>query len=194
LNTYRFTKIAILSLAFALPASHANAAKPKPLEKLTACAYLEDKNNDGDSFRVKCGDKDFVARLYFVDAPETTLVDAERVRKQSQHFGISLDDTLAAGARTTDFVRDALKQPFEVWTSYSPSGGRSTLPRYNAFVSAQGKSLIELLVSNGLARVFGNGTKPPDGQKSTAYREKLTELQDEARRKKLGAWANSKGK
>ena len=51
------------------------AAKAKKWEKLSACHYVEDKNNDGDSFRVKCGEKDFVLRLYFVDAPETVRGD-----------------------------------------------------------------------------------------------------------------------
>ncbi|MBL8521369.1 MAG: thermonuclease family protein [Betaproteobacteria bacterium] len=192
MSSLRPLKIAFTLFAFLLPAASTFAAKP--LEKLTACAYVEDKYNDGDSFRVKCGDKDFVARLYFIDAPETTLVEAERVRKQSQHFGISLDDTLAVGTKATNFTRETLKQPFELWTSWSPSGGRTVVPRYNAFVNAQGKSLIELLVSNGLARVYGNVTRLPDGQKSTAYKTKLVELESEARQKKLGAWANSKGK
>ncbi len=54
----------------------------------------EHKDNDGDSFRVRCGDKEFRARLYFVDAPETTLTYAERTREQSLHFGITLDETM----------------------------------------------------------------------------------------------------
>jgi hypothetical protein len=54
----------------------------------------EHKDNDGDSFRVRCGDKEFRARLYFVDAPETTLTYAEGTHEQSLHFGITLDETM----------------------------------------------------------------------------------------------------
>ncbi len=49
---------------------------------LTDCQYVAAKDNDGDSFRVRCGDKGFVLRLYFVDAPEPTLSYPERAREQ----------------------------------------------------------------------------------------------------------------
>jgi len=31
---------------------------------LTDCQYVDSKDNDGDGFRVRCGDKEFRARLY----------------------------------------------------------------------------------------------------------------------------------
>jgi endonuclease YncB( thermonuclease family) len=181
-------------LAICLPSIVAQAAKPKPLEKLTAFTYVDDKNNDGDSFRVKCADKEFVLRLYFIDAPETSLRFTEQTRKQSQYFGIALDETLAAGTMATDFVRTTLKDPFEVWTKWSPGGGQSKEGRYSAFVEVKGRSLIELMVSGGWARVSGYAAPLPDGQKSPAYKKRLLELEGNARRERLGAWANSKGK
>src|SRR5437879_3478153 len=51
--------------------------------KLTDCRYVEQAYNDGDSFRVKTGTNEFNLRLYYVDAPETTLRYPERTREQS---------------------------------------------------------------------------------------------------------------
>ncbi|HAK06789.1 MAG TPA: hypothetical protein DCO65_05920 [Spartobacteria bacterium] len=48
-------------------------ASEKEWVALTDCQYVDSKDNDGDSFRVHCGDKEFTARLYYVDAPETNL-------------------------------------------------------------------------------------------------------------------------
>ena len=48
-------------------------ASKKEWVTLTDCQYVDSKDNDGDSFRVHCGDKEFTARLYYVDAPETNL-------------------------------------------------------------------------------------------------------------------------
>src|SRR3989442_1311839 len=72
-------------------------AAEKEWVTLTDCQYVDSRDNDGDSFRVHCGEKEFRARLYFVDAPETTLTYAERTREQSLHFGITLDETMKAG-------------------------------------------------------------------------------------------------
>jgi endonuclease YncB( thermonuclease family) len=49
---------------------------------LTGCQYVARSANDGDSFRVRCADKEFTVRLYFVDAPETNLAYPERTREQ----------------------------------------------------------------------------------------------------------------
>jgi endonuclease YncB( thermonuclease family) len=61
--------------------------------------YVDSEGKDGDSFHVRCGDKEFTVRLYFVDAPETNLVYTERTREQSLHFGITLDETMKAGVK-----------------------------------------------------------------------------------------------
>ena len=48
-------------------------------------------DNDGDNSRVRCGAKEFIVRLYFVDAPETNLGYPERTREQSEYFGAALE-------------------------------------------------------------------------------------------------------
>ena len=54
-------------------AFQATAAEKKEWSILTDCRYVAHKNNDGDSFHVRCGAEEFVLRLYFVDTPETNL-------------------------------------------------------------------------------------------------------------------------
>lgn len=50
---------------------------------LNDCRYVDGKDNDGDSFRVSCSrEGEFMIRLYFVDAPETSLADPELAREQ----------------------------------------------------------------------------------------------------------------
>ena len=62
------------------------AGEKKEWIKLTDCHYVDAPNNDGDSFRVRGGDKEFTARLYYVDAPETNLRQGDRTHDQSLHF------------------------------------------------------------------------------------------------------------
>jgi hypothetical protein len=60
------------------------AAEPKKWVTLTNCQYVDGKDNDGDSFRVRCGTNEFIVRLYFVDAPETNLRYPERTGGRGQ--------------------------------------------------------------------------------------------------------------
>ena len=152
---------------------------------------MEDKNNDGDSFRVKCGEKDFTLRLYFVDAPETNMRYAERTREQSEHFGATLEETMNAGVKATETVRETLKGPFIVWTRWAGAAGRGKEVRYYGLVEVGGKSLVEILVSNGLARTKGVTANLPSGEKSKAYIEKLHALEAEAKKRQIGVWARS---
>ncbi len=85
------------------------AGAKKEWVTLSDCQYLDAADNDGDSFRVRAGDKEFTARLYYVDAPETNLKQAERTREQSIHFGITLDDTLKAGTKAKDDLDTKVK-------------------------------------------------------------------------------------
>ena len=119
MTTLRFVSIVLVAVLFGFHASNAAAAKPKAWERLSSCRYVEDKNNDGDSFRIKCEEKDFVLRLYFIDAPETNLRDGERTHQQSEHFGVSLDETMKAGVKATEVARETMKGSFDVWTKWS---------------------------------------------------------------------------
>jgi endonuclease YncB( thermonuclease family) len=152
---------------------------------------MEGKDNDGDSFHVKCDTNEFIVRLYFVDATETNLRYPERTREQSEYFGVTLDEAMKAGRKARDTVQELLREPFVIHTRRASAAGRSTEPRYYAFVDVGGKSLAELLVSQGLARTKGVTTNLPTGENWKIYVERLRALENEAREKRLGIWASS---
>ena len=182
----------ILVIAFLLSAiGQIWAASWKDWVTLSDCRYVDSKDNDGDSFRVHCGDKEFGARLYFVDAPETNLVYAERTREQSLHFGITLDETMKAGVKAKERVKELLQKAFVLRTLWASAAGRGRETRYYVLIEVDGKSLAEILVSEGLARVKGVGHVLPSGEKSRSYVDRLTALGEEAKQKRVGAWSTS---
>jgi len=179
------------------------ASDKKEWTTLTDCRYAAHKNNDGDSFHVRCGAEEFVLRLYFVDAPETNLTYAERTRQQAEHFGATLDQTLKAGARARAFVRDTLSAPFVVITRKAYAQGAAQDPRYYGMVIVggkeagakdAGKGLDEMLVLAGLARVKGVNVNIPGGEKSRAHVERLLVLEEHAKQKRRGLWAAAQAK
>src|SRR2546430_17026493 len=180
--------VALLLGAFAPPAL---ARDKKEWVKLTDCDYVDAKDNDGDSFRVRCGDKEFTARFYYVDAPETNLSRGDRTHEQSLQFGITLDETMKAGEKAKQRTKELLQKPFVVWTRWSTAGGRGRESRYYVIVEIDGKSLGEILVSEGLTRVKGVAPKLPNEEKGKAYMERLDTLEDAAHEKHLGVWATS---
>jgi endonuclease YncB( thermonuclease family) len=84
-----------------------------------------------------------------------------------------------------------LQKPFLIWTRWSTAGGRGRESRYYVIVEIDGKSLGEILVTEGLARVKGTVANLPSGEKAKAYMERLDDLETAAREKHLGAWATS---
>ena len=67
--------------------------------------------------------------------------------------------------------------------------GRSAIWRYNALVITEdGRDLNALLVSNGLARIYGTRTPLPDRRDSREYLARLRQLENEAKAAKRGAW------
>jgi len=152
---------------------------------------LTAKHNDGDSFRVRCDDKEFNLRLYFVDTPEANLRYPERAREQSEYFGVTLDQTMKAGAGARDTVEEMLQEPLVVVTRWASAAGRGRETRYYALVEVDGKNLAEILVIQGLARTKGVFANLPTGEKAKVYAERLEAMEREARQKRLGIWASS---
>lgn len=163
------------------------AAAPSPWATLEGCSYVPHKNNDGDSFHVRCGADAFVLRLYFVDAPETNLLYPERTREQAAHFGATLDDTLKAGAKARAFVRETLRAPFTVVTRKAAAAGRGKEPRVYGMVQVGGRNLDEILVLQGLARAKGVAASLP-GEKGRAHAGRLQLLEEQAKHKGRGLW------
>src|SRR5438270_12985929 len=167
------------------------AGEKKEWIKLTDCRYIDAPDNDGDSFRVRVGDKEFTARLYYVDAPETNLRQGDRTHEQSLHFGITLDETMKAGEKAKQRTKELLQKPFVIWTRWATAGGRGRESRYYVIVEIDGKSLGEILVAEGLARTKGVTPNLPSGEHAKAYMERLDDLESAAHEKRLGAWTTS---
>lgn len=184
---------AMLAAAAALlpPLSAARAeAGPGHFEKLERVRFLQNESNDGDSFHVSAGGKEFIFRLYHVDTPETDARFPERVKEQAEYFGLTVEETIKVGKIAEEFTRGKLAaKPFTVFTSWEDARGSSRLPRYYAWIVVEDKTLQELLVANGLARVFGMPGNPPSGMSSAAFKAHLKVLEEKARQDHLGAWA-----
>jgi micrococcal nuclease len=190
----RTFQLLIVTLLLCVIAGASYAAESKPWVTLTNCEYVVTKYNDGDSFRVRSGTNEFTLRLYYVDAPETTMSYPERVHQQSEHFGITMDETLKVGAQAKDRVQELLREPFIVRTRWASAAGRGRETRYYGFVEVGGKSLAEVLVSEGLAQSKGVAPNLPDGEKASAYMHKLEVLEQAAHQKRVGGWATTQEK
>jgi competence protein ComEA len=69
--------------------------------------------------------------------------------------------------------------------------GRINTERFYAFVQTKDGDLGEQLVANGLARIYGRRITRPGASSSAAERQKLEELEAEAKQHKLGGWATT---
>ena len=127
-----------------------------------------------------------------MDAPEVSVRgNAERVREQSDHFGVMSEDIPEAGLKARDAVREILKKPFVVQTRWAVAGGRSAESRYYGMVEIEGRRLVEILVGEGLARTKGRSINLPTGEKSSQYVQKLRALESDAKKHRKGIWAHA---
>ena len=161
---------------------------------LKDCRLIANPANDGDSFHVSAGDKEYLFRLYFVDAPETDAMVPGRLVEQAKYFGITVPQAIEVGQAAKEFVRERLSAPFTVFTHMSGAMGQSRLERFYAFVQTKDGDLGEQLVRNGLARPYGFKAAPPGLQSSRIEVDKLQQLEDEAKREKIGAWGANVGR
>ena len=158
----------------------------KGWDMLTDCKLLRKGANDGDSFHVIAKGKEYIFRLYYVDAAETSLSFPDRVADQAKYFDLDERDTLRLGEEAKKFTERVLsKGPFTVVTKWEDARGNSRLPREYAFVSTDQGDLDELLIAEGLVRLYGMRINGPFGSKK--YHE-LKDLEGEAKKAKAGAW------
>jgi competence protein ComEA len=160
---------------------------------LENCRLVPNPANDGDSFHVRVNDKEYICRLYLVDAPETDAVSPARLIEQAKYFGISVPQVIELGEAAKLFVRQKLAEPFTVFTRMANAMGRSNIERIYAFVQTKEGDLGEQLVANGLARIYGRRVAPPGSSSYSAALQKLQEIEDQAKRQKLGGWAANIG-
>ena len=158
------------------------------------CRLIPNSANDGDSFHVVAGGKEYLFRLYLVDAPETDEMTPRRLIEQAKYFNITVPQAIEVGRAAKDFTQEKLSQPFTVFTHMSDAMGQSRLERFYAFVQTREGDLGEQLVRNGLARSYGFKTAPPGLTSSRIEVEKLQQLEDEAKRDQIGAWGVNAGR
>jgi endonuclease YncB( thermonuclease family) len=187
-------KAILLPLNFLLFLGLAPLAPASDWKTLKDCRYVPNEANDGDSFHVRVEKREYIFRLYFVDAPETETRIATRVKQQAKYFHVTVSQTLQIGTEAERFTRQKLDRPFTVRTCLQDARGRSRLPRYFAFVQIDNADLGELLVANGLARVFGAATDPPGMNSRKVEWRKLKRLEREARKRRIGGWGIGAGR
>jgi len=153
---------------------------------LEGCRLIDSGANDGDSFHVDHEGKEYIFRLYFVDAAETRLAYPQRVQDQADYFNLSRDDTIALGEAASRFTTTLLAgDRFTVATRWEDAKGNSRLPRHFAIIITAQGDLDELLVEEGLVRRYGMPVSGSLGQKKHA---RLRELEEKAKQSGHGAW------
>ena len=113
--------------------------------------FLVKRSNDGDSFHISVAGTEYIFRLYFVDAPETTAEFRDRVEEQANYFGITVDRNLELGELAKTYTREKLSGPFLVRTCWEDAMGRSRIQRFFAFVQTNSGDLGEQLIDEILA-------------------------------------------
>jgi DNA uptake protein ComE-like DNA-binding protein len=161
---------------------------------LKDCRLIPNPANDGDSFHVSAGEKEYLFRLYFVDAPETDAMVPGRLIEQAKYFGITVPQVIEVGQVAKKFTARRLSQPFTVFTRMADAKGSSGMPRVYAFVETNEGDLGEQLVRNGLARLYGFKAPPPGLENSRIEFDKIQQFETEARQDKIGAWGANVGR
>jgi endonuclease YncB( thermonuclease family) len=133
--------------------------------------------------------REYIFRLYFVDAPEADASLTERAVDQAAYFGVAAKDIPRGGRLAAEFTRQKLAgRDFTVVTRWRNAMGRSKLARFYSVVLVRGENLAEELVANGWARIYGLKANWPDGPRSTTFINKLKNMELGAREKRLGMW------
>ena len=161
---------------------------------LENCRLIPNPANDGDSFHVSVGEKEYIFRLYAVDAPETDEMVPRRLVDQAKYFGITVPQAIEVGRAAKEFTRERLSEPFTVFTHMSDAMGQSRIERFYAYVQTTEGDLGEQLVRNGLARIYGFKATPPGLTSSRMELIKLHQVENEARQQKIGAWGVNIGR
>jgi competence ComEA-like helix-hairpin-helix protein len=188
-------KIGLLVFAIVCTAQvDVGARESKDWIVLKNCRLISNPANDGDSFHVSAGAREYIFRLYMVDAPETDEMNPARLVEQAKYFAITVPQAIEVGLAAKQFTRAKLSEPFTVFTRMSDAMGRSKLERFYAFVQNKDGDLGEQLVRNGLARNYGFKAVPPGLRNSRLEVEKLQQFEDEAKQEKIGGWGIDAGR
>ena len=152
------------------------------------CSLMPHPYNDGDSFHVETLRRNYVFRLYFVDAPETDTSLPERVDAQAAYWGLTRKQAVRLGEEARRFTKRFLKDGFTAQTKREDARGRSERDRVFALVTVKGRHLSEALVREGLVRVYGARTDLPDGRTGWDFVDALKRVEQEAKQATRGGW------
>src|SRR5437773_9137140 len=188
-------RIGLLALAIVCTTPiDVNARDSKDWIVLENCRLIPNPANDGDSFHASAGAREYIFRLYMVDAPETDAMNPARLVEQAKYFAITVPQAIEVGQAAKEFTREKLSEPFTVFTRMSDAMGHSKLERFYAFVQNKDGDLGEQLVRNGLARNYGFKAVPPGLRNSRLEVEKLQQFDDEGKQERIGGWAANAGR
>jgi endonuclease YncB( thermonuclease family) len=174
--------------------SSAVVKKVNGYDRLDDCRLVEHRNNDGDSFMVRHGNRTFELRLYYVDSAEKYLSDRyenqrRRVGEQARDFGgITIDQTVELGQKAKSHTLGLITgKPFTVYTKWEQVYDGE---RYYCFLQLPGSEeyLSEELVEHGLARIHTKGEATPEGVSFYKFRDHLRAVEKEAKAADRGAW------
>jgi len=156
-----------------------------PFERFDGCVLEPNEWTDGASFRVRLPDGRLETfRLYLVDTTESRS-HRKRSDEQAAYFGLTRAGGIKLGEEAKAFTAAALHRRFTIQTRWRKVFGPT---RYNACVfTADGNDLAELLLRNGLARIYGTRTTLPDGRDSRTYLATLRDLEQQAKSAGLGS-------
>jgi hypothetical protein len=186
-----------IPIATARPATEGPAQKSAPkadFEVFPKAQLVESKNNEADTLRIKPSPtaEEAVFRLYFVDAPETTLSSPQTVQEQARYFDASQENVLKVGVEAAAYVTELLKtRPFMLYTRWEPVPDRT---RYYGMIKVSLKPgeythLADILMKRGYGRLHGLTCELPDGvQGINDYGRYLLDLGKKAREDKIGIW------
>src|SRR5437762_7916620 len=78
------------------------------------CRLIANPANDGDSFHVSAGEKEYLFRLYLVDALETDEMTPRRLIEQAKYFSVTLPQAIDVGEAAKEFTQGKLSTQFTV--------------------------------------------------------------------------------
>ena len=170
-------------------------------EILENCTLVDHRHNDGDSFHVKHPNGQDEIRLYYADTAESAYKtygrgenNGDRLDKQGAYFGgLNRDQTAELGKlgkkRTMSLIKG---KKFKMITKWEPVTNRQSETRKHAFIVLEkdGKEfyLHELLAHEGLVRLSTRGGNLPDGTSWKKQKERLLAIENDAKKRKVGAW------
>jgi endonuclease YncB( thermonuclease family) len=158
-----------------------------------------DPADDGDSFVVVHAGGRSTLRLYFIDCPEKRRhqFNGPRLADQGAYFGgLTESETIRIGRDARDFTLGLLRSgPVTVFTRWERVFDDD---RHYAHVEVTGPDgsrrwLAELLVENGLGRIYTKGEDLPDGTPAKRFAHHLRSLEKSARLARRGGWAAHEG-